>query len=179
MRASILLVVASLLSTISGFSAQNTVYLIRHGEKPEDDKEHGLSPQGLERAQCLRNVFGTSSGYYIDYIIAERPKSDGSRNRPLMTVQPLADDLGITVDTFCQRDDFSCVAKLVFDHDKFRSGNVLICWEHDALTDIVEALGDNDAPTYPDASFNYIWTDPSPYGAVTQETSEMCPGLDS
>lgn len=30
------------------------------------------------------------------------------------------------------------------------AGNILICWEHDALTDIVTALGDDNAPTYPD-----------------------------
>ena len=33
----------------------NTVYLIRHGEKPADGGQ-GLSPQGEERAQCLTSV---------------------------------------------------------------------------------------------------------------------------
>lgn len=69
-----------------------------------------------------------------------------------MTVQPLADDLGLTVDTSCDRDKPKCVAKLVSKYDKHGSGNILICWEHDALTDIAEALGDDDAPTYPDDS---------------------------
>lgn len=76
MRTSILLALASLLGAIS---AQQTVYLIRHGEKPADDGD-GLSAQGLERAQCLRNVFGASSGYNIDYIIAEQPKSSKIRS---------------------------------------------------------------------------------------------------
>lgn len=58
-------------------------------------------------------------------------------------------------------------------------GNILICWEHDALTNIVEELGDDDAPDYPDDSYNIIWTDPSPYTSITAETSEDCPGLDS
>ena len=58
-------------------SAQSTVYLIRHGEKPSDGGD-GLSAQGLQRAQCLRNVFGASSGYDIGYIIAEQPKSSES-----------------------------------------------------------------------------------------------------
>lgn len=55
-------------------SAQSTVYLIRHGEKPADGG-NGLSAQGMNRAQCLRNVFGSSSGYDIGYIMAETPKS--------------------------------------------------------------------------------------------------------
>lgn len=76
--------------------------------------------------------------------------SDGSRARPLATVQPLATDLGLTVDTSCDRDDQECVADAVNGYSG--SGNILICWEHDALTDIVEELGNNDAPSYPDDS---------------------------
>jgi len=58
------------------------------------------------------------------------------------------------------------------------TGNILICWEHGELTDIAEALGDGNAPEYPDDSFNIIWTDPSPYSTITAMTNEDCPGLD-
>lgn len=61
-------------SVLSAATAQSTVYLIRHGEKPSDGS-NGLSAQGEQRAQCLRNVFGASSGYDIGYIMAEMPKS--------------------------------------------------------------------------------------------------------
>jgi len=135
---------SSILATVA--SAQ-TIYLIRHGEKPADG-DNGLTAQGMQRAQCLRTVFGASSSYNIRYIIVEHPKANGKRTRPLMTVQPLANDLGLTVDTSCDRDDAECVANLV---EGYRgSGNVLICWEHDNLTGIVTALGDADAPYYPD-----------------------------
>ncbi|KAJ5378076.1 uncharacterized protein N7496_005485 [Penicillium cataractarum] len=155
--------------------ASPTVYLIRHGEKP--DSGNGLSAQGLERAQCLRSVFGASSEYKIGYIMAQTPKSDGKRQRPYDTVEPLAEDLGLTVDTSCDRDDPECVKDVVDGYTG--SGNILICWEHDALTDIVSELGDSDAPSYPDDSYDIIWTDPSPYTAITAKTSENCPGLDS
>lgn len=68
MKAAFLLLVGAALA-----SAQ-TVYLIRHGEKPADDDDPNLSAQGVQRAQCLRNVFGASSQYNIQYIIAEKPK---------------------------------------------------------------------------------------------------------
>lgn len=55
-------------------AAKPTVYLIRHGEKPADDDENGLSAAGVKRSQCLRNVFGTSSSYGIGYIMAQTPK---------------------------------------------------------------------------------------------------------
>lgn len=66
------------------------------------------------------------------------------------------------------------------------------------MTHLVEELGNDDAPTYPDERyvllcntihdlcltlqpfnrFDLIWTDPSPYTEITQITSERCPGLD-
>lgn len=169
-----------LLATLSALaalaSAQSTVYLIRHGEKPSDGG-NGLSAQGMQRAQCLVNVFGASSGYDIEYIIAEQPKSDGSRERPLETVQPLANKLGLSVDTSCTKTDSECVADLVNNYSG--SGNILICWEHGELTDIVAALGDSNPPEYPDDAFNIIWTDPPSYGDITAMTNENCPGLDN
>lgn len=53
--------------------AKPTVYLIRHGEKP--DEGNGLNEEGQQRAQCLRAVFGAGSGYNIDHIMAQTPKS--------------------------------------------------------------------------------------------------------
>ena len=54
------------------------IYLIRHGEKPPKEADgkdaDGLSTQGLERAQYLVQVFGKSSQYNIQYILAEKPK---------------------------------------------------------------------------------------------------------
>jgi hypothetical protein len=52
--------------------AEPIVYLIRHGEKPQNDD--GLSTQGLQRAQCLRRVFSGGSQYQIGYIMAEKPR---------------------------------------------------------------------------------------------------------
>lgn len=72
---------------------------------------------------------------------------DGSQQRPYDTVEPLAQDLGLTVDVSCQRDDSDCVRDVVDAYDG--PGNILVCWEHKQLTNLVTALGDNDAPTYP------------------------------
>lgn len=102
---------------------------------------------------------------------------DGSRKRPYDTVYPLSQDLGLTIDHKCDRDDPDCVRDKVNGYSG--SGNILICWEHDALTDIVDALGDDNAPDYPGDHFDIIWVDPPSYGAITQMYSEMCPGLDS
>lgn len=69
-------------------AAAPTVYLIRHGEKPADGSD-GLSTQGMQRAQCLRNVFGASSQYNIGYILAETPKKSASCSLDIPSSQPL------------------------------------------------------------------------------------------
>ncbi|KAI1747824.1 hypothetical protein F4782DRAFT_519429 [Xylaria castorea] len=157
-------------------AANPTVYLIRHGEKPSDGST-GLSAQGEERAQCLRTVFGAASAYNIGYILAETPDDDGTRARPYLTVEPLATDLGLTVDTSCDRDDDKCVQDLVDSYDG--PGNILICWEHNELNNIAEQLGAKNVDNYPDDSYNLIWTQPYNYNKVTSVTSENCPGLDN
>ena len=65
--------ILSAFALLSVASAEATVYLIRHGEKP--DSGDGLSTAGQQRAQCLRSVFGASSQYQIGYIMAQTPKS--------------------------------------------------------------------------------------------------------
>ncbi|KXT11949.1 hypothetical protein AC579_1007 [Pseudocercospora musae] len=168
----------TILSLASLAACKPTVYLIRHGEKPVSG--NGLNSQGMQRAQCLRNVFAANSNYNIEAILTQDYKSDGSRKRPYDTVLPLSQDLGLTIDHSCDRDDSHCV------HDRVKAlknlnGNVLVCWEHKALHDIVQALGDDDgdAPDYPSDRFDIIWTDPPSYGSITDEYSEGCPGLDN
>ncbi|EJP67904.1 phosphoglycerate mutase family protein, putative [Beauveria bassiana ARSEF 2860] len=168
--------------------AKPTVYFIRHGEKPADDG-NGLSAQGLQRAQCLRSVFGASSDYDIGYILAQTPKSStykgytrswgtpshGKRQRPLDTVKPLAADLGLSVDTHCDRDDPKCVKKAVQNYKG--DGNILICWEHKALTDLAEKLGAGNVEDYPSDHFDLIWVDEYPYSKINDIETENCPGI--
>jgi hypothetical protein len=66
-------VAVALFGLVAVAAAQPTVYFIRHGEKPSSGD--GLNSQGLQRAQCLRNVFGASSSYDIGHIMAQTPQS--------------------------------------------------------------------------------------------------------
>lgn len=50
------------------------------------------------RLRKLLQVFSATSGFNIGYILAQTPKASGARERPLQTVTPLAQSLGLTVD---------------------------------------------------------------------------------
>ncbi|CAG8044876.1 unnamed protein product [Penicillium nalgiovense] len=161
---------------IASAKSYPTVYMIRHGEKPRDPKDHGLASDGIKRAQCLRHVFGQESGYNIGYIMAPHVKKNGAHGRAFETVLPLAKDLGLTVDTHCKRKKVKCVAKTIRSYDG--PGNILIAWRHSNMGGIETELGALEPIEYPDGRFDLIWTDPWPYGNVTSIKSEECPGLD-
>lgn len=48
----------------------------------------------------------------------------GKRKRPYDTVAPVAGDLGLEVDTSCDRDDSKCVKKLIKNYEG--DGNILL-----------------------------------------------------
>lgn len=52
----------------------------------------------------------------------------GKRKRPYDTVLPLANALGISVDTSCDRDDHECVARVVENYEG--PGDILIWYVH-------------------------------------------------
>ncbi|KAE8266706.1 hypothetical protein A4X09_0g5634 [Tilletia walkeri] len=163
---------ASLLAASAAHAAvNNQIYLIRHGEKVSDSSV-GLSSQGQQRAQCLRNVFGRSSGYNIGKIFAQAYNSDGSRNRPYQTVLPLSQDLGLKVDTSC----VNCVHDAIHAFASQSSAAILVCWEHDALEKIGSSIGQGFS--YPSSHFDLIYRENN--GALTSNSpySERCPGLD-
>lgn len=57
--------------------ARPIIYLIRHGEKPDDNDDAGLSSEGIRRAQYLPRVFGDKD-YNITLILTQHPKKSGS-----------------------------------------------------------------------------------------------------
>ena len=150
------------------------IYLIRHGEKIDDDHV-GLSERGKQRAQCVKNFFSTDE-HKVDYIIAQDYKSNGKRIRPYETVKPLADKLGLTVDHHCDKKDEDCVYDTIKEQSKKGKRSILVCWEHKRLSDIADEL-DIDDLDYPDDRFDIVFNIQE--GKVDSIFSEECPNLDS
>jgi hypothetical protein len=155
------------------------VYFIRHAEK--SDKGLELSSRGLARAKCIQSLF-SAKPYRIKYILVMKPvkREDGwHRRRALDTVVPLAETLRIKVDTDCDRDDAACLANKVHAALARRDGDVLVCWEHKALSNLVKELGDQHHMKYPSKHFDIIWAySAKDLSQVEAVTSQQCKGLD-
>jgi hypothetical protein len=149
------------------------VMVIRHGEKPDDDSGPGLDVHGNEDDSSLTEV-GWDRAHRLadlfDQAPAPRPglsrpgriyaagaNDDGEGARTRETVQPLANRLGLAVDTRFGKGDED---RLV-EHVITRPGPALISWQHSGIPSIAEALGPvtPTPPTeWPDDRFDVVWT---------------------
>ena len=125
------------------------VILIRHGEKP--DKGDDLSPRGYQRARCLADHF-SSHAYNVTHLFAY---TDHPTKRPVETLTPIANKLGLQIDTRAGRDDIDDL----IDHIKKLDTNAtaVVCWEHKVIRDIAKALGVDHAPDYYSDDFDHEW----------------------
>jgi len=158
----------------SGTAAPGTVVMvIRHGEKPEGS-QHGIDAQGneddsslttvgWERAQKLVDLFDPQSGEpraglarpAAIYAAGANDEGEGARTRE--TVAPLADRLGITVNTDYGKGD----EEKLIDQVSEEPGPTLISWAHGELPTIAESFP-NVTPKppkdWPDDRFDVVWT---------------------
>lgn len=150
-----------------GASAETTIVLFRHAEKPEQGLGQ-LSCQGLNRALALPDVLETKFGT-ADALFAPNPgvmvKDHGrsySYVRPLATIEPTAIRLGLPVNTqWGYRDIAGLQNELLAPryHDK----TLYVAWEHKKLIQLArnliqEAGGKPDqVPAWSSADFDSLY----------------------
>jgi broad specificity phosphatase PhoE len=150
------------------------VMLIRHAEKPAGDgppfgvtdqgavDHESLTPRGWQRAGALVGYFGSKaapgmSGLPVPtHLFASQVGPQSSSRRPLETVKPLADRLGLTVDAGVLKADVARLAEAIHATD----GIVLVSWEHHLIPSLAAALTGEPslAPAiWPDDRFDLVW----------------------
>jgi hypothetical protein len=70
-------------------------------------------------------------------------------NRPIETLTPLAAMLGLSIAASHEDKDFVTLATHVLTHDKFTDKIVMICWHHETLPRLAQALGVRDPQPNP------------------------------
>jgi len=141
--------------------AHQIILVMRHAEKPEAGGDGGvdaagkpdhnsLTPRGWQRAGGWAELFVPSLGLQSPLptpsaIFASAPASKadiaagnaGSKScRPLETITPLADRLGIEVDLRFAKGQEADLAAAISQVD----GVALVCWQHEDIAVIANAL---------------------------------------
>jgi broad specificity phosphatase PhoE len=160
--------------------AQQTLFLIRHAEKPEDGQPGGvamdgtadhrsLTPKGWQRAGCWVELFAPSLGERSvlpppQAIFASAPASGhdvgsdgvGSRSRrPMETVSTLAGKLHVAVDLQFSKGQEVALARVLSGIQ----GTTLVCWQHEDIAAIASALSPRPAQfprDWPPHRFNIV-----------------------
>jgi hypothetical protein len=132
--------------------AQDSVILIRHGEKPATGDN--LNCKGLNRAAALpgvlRSKFRLPTHIYVPTV---KTGSDTRDARMFQTITPFAVQYNLSINTKHDVTDTKGVANGVIG----KKGTVLIVWEHDNIDNIARALGVKDAPKWKGDDFDSIW----------------------
>lgn len=138
------------------------VILMRHAEKTGRPGDCGLSPLGEDLAWALARAWPGRLDP-PDVIIACR--STLRSTRPVDTVRPLAERLGLTIDDRWGSRDCAALASLVATSPDYGGRQVLICWRHETLSLLASSFG-VAAPSWPSNLYDAFWLIESHDGAV-------------
>ena len=126
------------------------IILFRHAEKPADKADPHLSPEGVRRARLLVG-FLTTNPVVNKYgkpvaIFATKTTKDDDGQRTQETVAPAAAALKLPVQTPFLGRNYKQLAKLILGNPAYAGKTVLICWNHDVISDLAAELGVSPRP---------------------------------
>jgi hypothetical protein len=115
------------------------ILVVRHAEKPIAGTS--LSPAGEARAKAYGEYFKrlTVDGrpFRPDYLFAASDSTNS--HRPRLTIEPVAAQLGITIDQRFSDQQFQGLAREILNRP--HGTNILICWHHGKIPQLLRALG--------------------------------------
>ncbi len=142
-------------------AAPAEVLIIRHAEKPPDDRGDHLSPRGFERATALPKIF-TNDKRFCEFgppeaIYAASPVRRKGSVRSIETVEPLAKHYGQTPIIKFTSAQFKQVAKEILTSEAFNGKSVLIAWTNDEIPKLAKAFGVVKPGGWPKEVFDRVW----------------------
>ncbi len=135
-----------------------TVLIIRHAEKPDDGS--GLAPAGVTHAQAYVPYFENYQvdGKPIKLTALFAAANSGSSERPYLTIRPLSQAIGLPIDSQFKDKDYGELVKALQDTGHGRE--ILICWHHGEIPNLLRALGADPATLLPGSEWpsdQYGW----------------------
>ena len=156
-----LAILTLILSLNSAFAKPAEIILLRHAEKPPDEMNVHLSARGKERAQSLA-AFLTSTPALVTNglpvaLFATHPTSHGHGQRTSETLDPLATRLKLPIRTPYVAKDYAALARRILQDPALDGKTVVVCWVHDYLPALAEALGVSRPPAWKATVFDRVW----------------------
>lgn len=154
------------------------IMLIRHAEKPDNPPPYGIGSKGEQSKECL-TVFGWQRAGALACLFAPsrgplqsplistpgvifaaphggKADDESQSHRPMETVTPLSQLLGITLRTDFANGQEAEVAQAAMAEQ----GVVLVCWQHTDIPLIANAIVGNDTTVpqkWPGDRFDIVW----------------------
>ena len=149
-------------ATLAAWARPAEIILIRHAEKPPEEANLHLAQKGRERARALVPLL-TQKAVFITNgppaaLFAARPTPRGHGQRTSETLEPLASALGLTVQTPYSSGEYASLARQILKDPRLDGKTVVICWVHESLPELAEALGVKRPPSkWKSSAFDRAW----------------------
>jgi len=126
------------------------IILISHAEKPKDSDALHLSKAGKKRAEALVPYLEntpelTQAGLPVA-LFGTEPTKHGKGQRPAETLEPLAKELKLPIQTPFKSDDYKKLAQFILREKEYDGKSILVCWTHEYIPVLAEALGVHPKP---------------------------------
>jgi hypothetical protein len=132
----------------SGGLKNALILIIRHGEKA--DKGDKLSKAGEKRAKAYVDYFSNftvdSNPLKLDYLFSTADSKESCRTR--LTLEPLSKAIGLPIDSRFRYTDVQGLAGAI--QAKPPGKQILICWHHGEIPQLVSALGAHSGTLFRD-----------------------------
>jgi hypothetical protein len=129
------------------------IILMRHAEQDDNSGPH-LSLKGKTRALALPPEFVRDFGKPVA-IYAMKQHRDKTSNRPVETMKPLSKYFGVEINDSYEKNEIEMAIKEILE--RYKSGIVVLCWQHDELKDAAKQLGINNTPTWDSKDYDHFW----------------------
>jgi phosphohistidine phosphatase SixA len=126
--------------------APKLILVMRHAEKPDDEADRHLSPQGHGRAEKLARYIPEKFGRpHFIFAAADSEKSQ----RPRETAEPLHKAIDIAIDARIADKDCADLATELLTKHHLSEQRIVVCWHHGHIPKLMDKLGAKPGD-YPD-----------------------------
>jgi broad specificity phosphatase PhoE len=127
------------------------ILVIRHAEKPDDGE--GLSAAGEAHARAyvsyFKNFTVDGQPLKLDHLFAAADSKES--HRPRLTIEPASQALGLAIDSQFKDKQFLELAREI--RSRPHGKNILICWHHGEIPQLLGALGADPEQLIPHAKW--------------------------